>query len=68
MAENNDELIKGFDCECGERHDYPVYVLAHYDEPFLHTCAKCKRKHAILRGRAVLVKGNTLADALRPLG
>jgi hypothetical protein len=65
MSKDGDEQIDGFDCECGERHEYPPYVAAHYDEPLLHTCKKCGRKHNIFRGKARLVEGNTLADALR---
>lgn len=65
MATKEDDVIKGFDCECGEHHTYPPYVFAHYDEPLLHTCEKCGRRHTILQGRARLVKGNTLADVAR---
>lgn len=50
-----DDLPKGFTCECGENHDFPAYVHAHWYEVLIHTCKKCQRQHRILRGRATLM-------------
>lgn len=47
------ELAKGFTCQCGEYHRYPVYVYSHWDELLDFTCPKCNAKYQIVRGHAV---------------
>lgn len=32
------DLSKGYTCECGKFHKYPLYVCAHWDNNLLHTC------------------------------
>jgi len=49
------DLEKGYTCECGKFHEYPVYVYAHWGIELAHTCDECKRKHMILEGLATLI-------------
>lgn len=47
-----DDLIRGFECECGEYHAYPAYVFAHYDFDLAFTCPKCGAEYSVLSGIA----------------
>jgi hypothetical protein len=38
-------MSKGFTCECGQYHAFPMYVFAHAHVPLVHTCKYCGRKH-----------------------
>lgn len=62
MSEN----AKGYNCKtCGERHDFPAYVYAHWGEMLTHECDKCGAKHRILSGRATQVKRGKAAALKR---
>lgn len=50
-------LAKGFKCECGEWHDFVVYVYAHWDDTLYHKCLDCGRQHSIMGGKAKLIGG-----------
>lgn len=52
-----DEMKKGFICECGERHEFGMWVAAHWGERLVHTCPKCGRVHNVCRGRVTLKSG-----------
>jgi hypothetical protein len=42
---------KGYECQCcKKRHEFPLYVYAHWDEALEHTC-ECEARHEILRGK-----------------
>ena len=43
---------KGYVCTCGEAHEYPMYVFAHWTEELTHQCKACGRNAYILRGIA----------------
>ena len=44
--------IKGFRCSgCNQRHEFPPYVYAHWDEELTHTC-DCGVRHIIVNGTA----------------
>lgn len=47
---SNNQQNEGFFCECGEFHEFGVYVMAHWDELLIHTCDKCGRQHEVKRG------------------
>ena len=51
MSEN--ELPKGFTCECGRYHEFDMYYFAHFDEVMIYTCPDCEQKYNLLRGKAV---------------
>lgn len=55
MARKNDD--KGFTCRCGERHEFPAYVYAHWDMTLTHTCDNCGRRHEVIAGVASEIKG-----------
>lgn len=45
---------KGFNCKnrtCKKWHDFGVYIFAHWDEEFIHTCSKCGQTHLVCRGK-----------------
>lgn len=56
---------KGFNCEtCGQRHDFPAYVFAHWNVRLTHTCESCGAKHDIICGRATQVsRGKRKAES-----
>lgn len=50
---------KGYTCKkCGTRHEFNVYVYAHWNVALNHTCEECGSVHVILRGRAHLQNGD----------
>ena len=49
-------MLKGFTCECGEFHEFGVWVAAHWSLSLVHTCDKCGRKHNVCRGLVTLKK------------
>jgi hypothetical protein len=54
------EEPRGFTCECGTRHEFGIWVMAHWNEALIHTC-ECGRQHEIKRGVAVLKKAKKAA-------
>lgn len=48
----DEDLPKGFDCECGEHHVYPLYVFAHWTDELVFSCDICKRTYTIQYGEA----------------
>lgn len=48
------DIPKGFNCECGEVHKYPLYVFAHWHEQLDFMCPKCDRKYTVYGGKALL--------------
>lgn len=55
----DDTTPKGYKCECGTEHKFPVYVYAHWREELVHACETCGNKHTIFMGRATLVPERT---------
>ena len=53
------ERKKGYTCECGKFHEFPMYVHAHWDTELTNRCT-CGRKHLILRGFATELKNQRL--------
>lgn len=47
---------RAWKCECGAKHEFGVYVMAHWDETLVHTCQSCGRKHNVRRGLVTLIK------------
>ncbi len=47
-------LGEGFNCECGEHHDFGAWVAAHWDEELIHTCNNCGRSHTLHKGHITL--------------
>lgn len=47
-----EELPKGFACECGKEHRFPLYVYAHWSNVLNFTCPDCGATYAIVRGYA----------------
>lgn len=45
---------KGFTCECGTYHEFPMYVFAHWRNIILHTCEECGAKHEVICGSVTL--------------
>ena len=44
-------MRKGYTCEwCQQKHDFPAWVFAHYDEELIHTC-ECGAKILFEKGR-----------------
>jgi|3_EtaG_2_1085321.scaffolds.fasta_scaffold184596_2 hypothetical protein len=41
---------KSYVCECGEEHQFPSYVFAHWGDEIVHTCNKCGQKWEIYEG------------------
>jgi hypothetical protein len=37
-------------CSCGEKHNWPMYVFAHWQDGLKHTCEKCGSKTFICEG------------------
>ena len=56
------KLPTGFTCECGENHEFPAYVFAHYDIPLIHMCHDCGRKHYILSGKATIINDDPMTE------
>lgn len=52
------QLPKGFICECGEYHKFGVYVVAHWQDRLTHTCDNCQRTHLVWQGKASLITAN----------
>lgn len=48
----NTDGIRGFVCECGARHIYPVYVYEHWSEQLNFTCDDCGLAYRIRYGDA----------------
>ena len=45
-------MKKAFDCTwCGKRHDFDLYVFAHWRDVLVHVC-NCEAKHSIVCGTA----------------
>ena len=47
------DIPKGYTCECGKFHKYPMYVYAHWRDVLVHAC-DCGRKYNIVCGSAEL--------------
>ncbi len=47
---------RSWQCECGQRHTFDFYAMAHWDIPLIHTCGSCGREHELLRGKKTLTK------------
>ena len=44
------KLTKGFVCQCGQEHLFPVYVFAHWDDLLVFKCPECSRSYEIVSG------------------
>lgn len=43
----------GYQClGCGQHHDFPMYVFAHWRDIIHHTCDHCGMRHSIVAGTA----------------
>ena len=49
----NQNLPRGYTCDCGKFNKYSLYVFAHWTIELVHTC-ECGKKWRILRGKANL--------------
>lgn len=58
-----DRLQKGFECTCGKKHWYPVYVYGHWREELNFTCP-CGVAWKILEGTASSPGRTTVAKQL----
>jgi hypothetical protein len=45
------EMPTGFTCKCGKRHEYPLYVAAHWDIVLTFKC-HCGMDFTIYKGEA----------------
>ncbi len=44
------KLPEGFQCtSCGTKHEFGVWVYAHWSEDIVHTCS-CGQRHSLLKG------------------
>ena len=50
------KIPEGFTCECGQYHDFGVYVAAHSRDRLVHTCNKCGAKHSVCMYQVRLIK------------
>ena len=51
------DMPEGFNCAtCGKRHEFGMYVAAHWDELLTHTCDSCGAQHHVQRGVAEQIK------------
>lgn len=53
---NESTQRSGFTCQCGEYHEFSIWVHAHWNELLTFTCPTCNAKYDILRGIAMLDK------------
>lgn len=56
MINAQEELPKGFTCECGVEYRFPLYVYAHWRTALDFTCPECKRSYTVITGNARLKK------------
>lgn len=53
-------------CECGKRHEFGVYVAAHSKEELTHTCDSCSAVHSVFDYTVELVQpGRAALDKAR---
>ena len=48
-------LPKGFTCDCGREHKFPLYVYAHWNILLTMTCESCSRTYEIQNGVALQI-------------
>ena len=58
------DLPKGYTCECGNFHEFPMYYYAHWYEELIHTCEKCGRKNLLCEGEYLEVVEDDEFDEL----
>jgi len=56
MADNKKDLHKGFTCQCGKRHTFPLYVYAHWTEELITKCERCGVRYSLFMGEATLIE------------
>jgi hypothetical protein len=59
-------MRKGYRCECGERHQFGVYVFAHWNDEIVHTC-QCGRRHMVQSGEVSLLTRRATKSEIKKL-
>lgn len=62
MADN--ELPKGFTCECGEFHEFSPYVYAHWSATLGCLC-RCQRVYEVCKGKATMIPQKKSTDEVQ---